>query len=64
MRKMRRVRLLKEITLDELYLRTGRKISQPRLSRFERGIALPSEEEKALIARALKEPVERLFPED
>lgn len=63
MRKMRRLRLLKELTLDELYLRTGRKLSQPRLSRIERGIAIPSKEEKDLISRALQEPVKKIFPE-
>ena len=59
--KMRELRFFKGLTLDELYLLTGRKLPMPKLSRIERGIVIPTEEEKRLIAGALKEPVERIF---
>jgi hypothetical protein len=42
------------MTLDDIYLLTGRKINQGRLSRIERGISIPSKEEKILISGALK----------
>lgn len=60
--EMKKLRFFKNLSLDEIYLLTGRKISQPRLSRIERGIAVPREEEKMLISKVLKEPVEKIFP--
>ena len=62
-KEMKKVRFFKEMSLDDIHVLTGRRISQPQLSRIERGITIPSDEEKALIARALKEPVSKVFPE-
>jgi len=62
--KMRKVRFFKGMTLDDVYLLTGRKIDTGKLSRIERGISIPSKEEKTLISRALKTPEEELFKED
>lgn len=62
--KAREIRFFKKMTLDDLYLLTGRRISQPKLSRIERGIEIPTEEEKEMVAKALKEPVEKIFPHD
>jgi len=59
--KMRQIRFFKGLTLDDIYLLTGRKVAMPKLSRIERGICLPTEEEKRLIAGALKEAVDEIF---
>jgi len=63
MKKMKEIRFFKELSLDDIYVLTGRRISQSQLSRIERGISIPSDEEKELIAHALKEPVSKAFPE-
>ena len=62
--KMRKLRFFKGMTLDDIYLLTGRKIDQGKLSRIERNIQIPSKEEKTLISGALKTPQEELFPEE
>lgn len=62
-KKMKELRFFKGLSLDDIYVLTGRRISQPQLSRIERGISIPSEEEKELIALALKEPASQAFPE-
>ena len=62
--KMKEVRFFRGITLDEIYVLTGRKIDQPKLSRIERGVTIPKEEEKKLIARVLKVPVADIFREE
>jgi len=61
--KIREIRFFRNLTLDDLYLLTGRKISQPKLSRIERGIAIPKKQEKEIIAKVLKVPEIELFPE-
>lgn len=61
-KKMKELRFFKGLSLDDIYILTGRRISQPQLSRIERGISVPSDEEKELIARALKEEVLKAFP--
>lgn len=63
-KKMKEIRFFKGLSLDEIHVLSGRRISQPHLSRIERGIAIPSDEEKALIARALKESVSKVFPSE
>jgi len=62
--KMRQIRFFRGMTLDDIYLLTGRKISQPKLSRVERGISHPSDEEKELISRVLKIPIKEIFPDE
>ena len=62
-KKMKEIRFFKGLSLDDIYVLTNRKISQPKLSRIERGISIPTNEEKEFIARALKEPVSKAFPE-
>ena len=62
-KKMKKLRFFKGLSLDDIYVLTGRRISQPQLSRIERGISIPSDKEKELIARALKEPASKTFPE-
>ncbi len=59
MRKIRQIRLLKEITLDDIFLQTG--INQGRLSRIERGILQPTEIEKEKIAKTLNLPISEVF---
>ena len=58
---MRQNRIFKKLTLDDLFLRTGINIS--RLSRIERKIFKATEQEKKLIAIALKRPFSKIFPE-
>ena len=59
--KLRIVRRSKFITLDDIYIRSKRKISQSKLSRIERGVSFPTEQEKKTISRILKVPLEDLF---
>ena len=63
-KKMKELRFFKGLSLDDIYLLTGRRISQPQLSRIERGISVASEEEKILISKALKKPVGEVFPKE
>ncbi len=58
--EMRKQRLLKGKTLDDMFIQTD--ISIPKLSRIERGIFKPSEKEKRLISKALKVEKNLLFP--
>jgi len=51
MKQVRKIRLLKEITLDQIFLKTNIPISK--LSRIERGIFRPSEKEKNINFRDL-----------
>ena len=60
--KVRKRRLLKGLTLDNIFIQT--KIDISKLSRIERGIFKPSEKEKKLISKALKAKAEELFPEE
>lgn len=59
--KLRIARRSLFITLDDIYIRSRRKISQSKLSRIERGVSFPSEQEKKIISRILKVPIENLF---
>lgn len=61
---MRHIRFLKRMSLDDLHLLVGRRISQAKLSRVERKITIPSSEEKKIISRALREPVSKVFPSE
>lgn len=62
MKPVRRIRLLKELTLDEIFLKTNITISK--LSRIERGIFKPTDKEKILISETLGEPTEKVFPKE
>lgn len=59
--KLRIARRSLFITLDDIYIKSKRKISQSKLSRIERGVSFPSEQEKKIISRILKVPIENLF---
>ena len=61
-RKMKELRFFKELSLDDIYVLTDRRISQAQLSRIERGIVIPSDGDKELIAKAMKESVSKIFP--
>lgn len=63
MHRMRMIRRLKNLTLDQIFVLSGRRISIEKLSRFERNILIPKEEEKEIIAKILKEPKEKIFPD-
>jgi len=56
---MRMERFLKNISLDELGLKTG--IDQAKLSRIERGYKIPKDEEKTKIASVLNCTTEKIF---
>ena len=62
MKPVRKIRLFKEVTLDDIFLQT--KIPISKLSRIERGIFQPNEIEKKLISKALKQPVSKIFPKN
>lgn len=59
---LKKVRREKNITLDVLYVLTGRKLSQSRISKIERCIFIPTPNDKKLLSRALKTPIQSLFP--
>ena len=59
--KLRLARISLFITLEDVYLKSKRKISTSKLSRIERGITVPTEKEKKTISKILKVPVEDLF---
>ena len=59
--KIRSIRRAKFLSLDDIHLKSKRRISQSKLSRIERNISLATEEEKRIIARILKTAVEELF---
>jgi len=61
---LRKVRREQELTLDEVYVLTGRKLSQGRISKLERGIFIPNDKDKKLLSRALKTPIYKLFPDN
>jgi|APTNR8051073442_1049403.scaffolds.fasta_scaffold00368_24 Zn-dependent peptidase ImmA (M78 family) len=61
--KIRQYRLIKQLSLDELTLKMNGQISKMTISKYERGIINPSEQNLSLIADALDVPVELfLFP--
>jgi transcriptional regulator with XRE-family HTH domain len=59
---IRKCRLKKGMTLDDVFLKTG--IHMPKLSRIERGIFKASSKERKLISRALGISIRDLFPKD
>lgn len=62
MMKVRQLRILNEVTLDAIFLKTG--INQGKLSRIERGIIQPTKEEKKKISVALGFAEKEVFPEE
>lgn len=60
---LRRARQELDFTLDDVYVRTGRKVNQSRISKLERNILLPNDRDKKLLSKALKTPVDQLFPD-
>ena len=59
---LRQKRFESQISQHLLSCLTG--IPQSRLSLFERGLAIPREDEKKKIAKALKVQVKQIFPND
>jgi len=59
--KLRLARISLFITLEDVYLKSKRKLSTSKLSRIERGITIPTENEKRIISRILKVPEKDLF---
>lgn len=60
--RLRVVRAEKRVTQEQIEARTKHRITQTRLSRIENGYDDPSEDDKKLIARALRVTVEEVFP--
>lgn len=59
--RLRVVRAEKRVTQEQIEARTQKRITQTRVSQIENG-AEPTNDEKKLIARALKAQVEEVFP--
>ena len=59
--KLKEVRFFASKSQDQLHIETG--LSQSKISRIENGYIQPSEKEKRLIAKVLKEPVSKIFLE-
>lgn len=57
--EMRKARILRGLTLDDLWLKTGINISK--LSRLERSIFKPTDDERIRIAKALKVAPDNIF---
>jgi len=51
--QLRLARLQKGLTLDDLFLRSKGKLSPARVSRIERGLSTPSEDESQLLVGLL-----------
>ena len=62
MHKLKKARLLKELTQMDLRFATG--INQCKISWIEKGYVEPRPDEKIRLARALQIPVEELFPSE
>jgi len=60
--RLKEIRFHKGLTQDDLYLKTN--IWQAKISKIERGVFRPSSKEKELLAKVLKTPIYKLFPED
>ena len=60
MKAVRQIRLMKSKSIDDIFVETG--ISIPKISRIERGIYQPTEREKKLISKALRESPKKVFP--
>lgn len=60
--RLRVVRAEKRVTQEQIESRTKNRITQTRVSQIENGYADPSDDEKKLIARALKVDVQEVFP--
>jgi len=61
MNKIKEIRFFAKISQDQLHIETG--LCQSKISRIENGYTQPLEKEKKLIAKALKEPISKVFPE-
>lgn len=62
--RLRDIRRKKLLTLDDVYVKSGRKIQTSKLSKIERGILIPSERDKKLISKALRMKKSELFPSE
>lgn len=62
--KLKKVRLDRFVTQEEVFLLSRRKISSSRLSKIERGVVLPSKRDKKILCRVFKMSEMELFPED
>ncbi len=62
--KIKKVRLNLFMTLEDVYLKSKRKMDVSRLSKLERGITLPTSRDKKILSRVFKLSEEELFPEN
>jgi len=60
---LRQIRISKNLTLDDIFVRSRRKISQSRISKLERDILLPNERDKQVLSKVLEVSIKELFPE-
>ncbi len=58
--ELRLERLRRGLSLDEIYIRSGQKLHPSRLSRIERSLIQPTEEELRLLGEALDIPHEQI----
>lgn len=61
---LKKARQEMDLTLDEVYVRSGRRLNQSRISKLERNILLPNDRDKKVLSKILNTPVSELFPED
>ena len=60
--RIKEFRFHRGFTQDDIFLKT--RIWPSKLSKIERGILDANEREKKLIAKALKAPLKKVFPDD
>jgi transcriptional regulator with XRE-family HTH domain len=62
--RLRVVRAEQRITQEQIEEKTKKRITQTRVSNIENGYDEPTEQEKRLLAKVLKTPVQDIFPPD
>ena len=59
--KLKKLRIQRYLTQDEIYVKSRRKIQPSRLSKLERGILLMTDRDKKILARIYRVSEEDLF---
>jgi transcriptional regulator with XRE-family HTH domain len=62
--KIKRLRFYRDLSMDEVYLRSGGRVHPPRMSRIERGILRASVRERTALAKVFGLPESELFMQD
>ena len=58
---LKKTRLSRFMTQEEIYLKSRRKISSSRLSKIERGVVIPNKQDKRILCKIFKMSEAELF---